>query len=129
MVQKFKDSIEELLRQVDANASTAKNIDPETRKKITFVTESELFKYKRKLYKYADNNMGDGFSQFFDDSTRRAILAEVKKDLVRKNREKILQMLSRAHQDGAVAEVLDDNEQMLKLLEDSVQLLRADPRE
>ena len=62
--------------------------------------------------------MGDGFSQFFDDSTRRAILAEVKKDLVRKNREKILQMLSRAHQDDA-AEVLDDNEQMLKLLEDT----------
>ena len=46
----FKKSIERMIRQVDANASTQKNMDADTRKQITMNTEDQLYKFKRKIY-------------------------------------------------------------------------------
>ena len=52
--------------------------NPETCQNITYATEDELYKHKRKLYPKATNNSGDGYSQFFDDATKLAILKKIK---------------------------------------------------
>jgi len=36
--------------------------DPITYRSIMYITESELYKYKRKLYPKSVNNMGEGYS-------------------------------------------------------------------
>jgi len=36
--------------------------NPEGRKKITYTTEDELYKHKKKLYPQTTNNCGEGYS-------------------------------------------------------------------
>lgn len=58
--------------------------DPKNYKKIIYITEAELYKHKRKLYPKSLNNMGHGYSQFFDDKIRIAILRQVKEIILRR---------------------------------------------
>ena len=76
LVHKILERLEGCL-QVDAMNMISIR-DPSIYKKITFIVEAELYKHKRKLYPKSVNNMGDGYSQFFEDKTRICILKQVK---------------------------------------------------
>jgi hypothetical protein len=67
-----------------------KNRDPDSRKQLIYSCEDELYKYKKKLFPKSQNNMGEGFSTFFDENTRVAILKEVKKEMHRRKKLQIL---------------------------------------
>ena len=80
------------------------------------ITESELFKHKKKLYPTSLDNLGDGYSQFFDAKTRISILREVKGILLRRK--------------GLSGDkLLDDSEMMLRILDKSIFLLKINLRE
>lgn len=84
---------------------------PDELQKIVLNTEAQLYKHKRRLYPQCINNMGDGYSQFFDESTRNSILKKVKQEL------------TKAVGVGQASAVYD-NEEILIVLEESVKLMK-----
>ena len=89
--------------------------DPHNFKKIMLITEAELYKHKKKLYPKSIDNLGDGYSQFFDTKTRISILREVKGIILRRK--------------GLSGDkLLDDNEMMLHILDKSIELLKINLR-
>ena len=86
--------------------------DPELFRQITFGTEAELYKLKHKIYPKSGNNLGEGYSQFQEDSTRMVVLKKVK-ELIKK----------KAGLSGAG--LMDRNERLLRALDDSVNLLKV----
>jgi len=55
--------------------------DPNLFKNITYCVETELYQYKRKLFPKSEDNLGDGFSTFYDNTMRMNILAKIKEIL------------------------------------------------
>lgn len=89
--------------------------DPYTFKKIMLITESELYKHKKKLYPKSLDNLGDGYSQFLDPKTRIAILKEVRDMILRRK--------------GLSGDkLLSDSEMMLLILDKSIELLKINLR-
>lgn len=87
--------------------------DPDYYKKIMLFTEAELFKHKQKLHKNTQNNLGEGFSQFVDESTRTSILKQV---------QQILMMRRGLRGDS----LLDAREKMLEILDKCIRHLKID---
>ena len=86
--------------------------DPYIYKKIIYIVEGELYKHKRKLYPKSINNLGEGYSQFFEDKTRVSILKQVKDILLTKkgiSGDKLMGYSER------LLEILDDSIKHLKM--------------
>jgi len=75
-------------------------------------TEAELFKLKHKVYPRSGTNLGEGYSQFHEDSTRLSILKRVK-ELIKR----------RAGLSGAG--LLERSERLLRVLDNSIKLLKV----
>ena len=55
--------------------------DPNLFKTITYCVETELYRHKRKLFPDTEDNLGDGYSTFYDNQMRMNILAKIKEIL------------------------------------------------
>lgn len=90
--------------------------DPYDYKKIIYIVEGELYKHKRKLYPKSINNLGEGYSQFFEDKTRISILKQVK-DII----------LSKKGLSGE--RLMDSSERLLEIIDDSIKHLKRNYKE
>jgi hypothetical protein len=95
-------------------------------------TEDQLHKFKSKIYRESGKPGGqqvivEGFSLFFDEGTRQAIKGQVQREMLRQKKEK---MARKGHTvDNKKFEVLDDNQIMLRLLDQSEALIKSNKRE
>lgn len=106
-------------------------MDAHEKKVQTMNTEDQLYKFKSKLYRETGANgkqtIIEGFSLFFDEATRVAIKEQVKKEMIR---QKKIKLAKKGHNvDSQKLQILDDNQMMLKILEESVQLMKKDENE
>lgn len=83
--------------------------DPQKFMKILYYTEAELFKHKMKMYPKCNNNLGEGYSQYFDEETRLGILSRVKKQC-----HKILGVHATQYDFDQALDIISKSEKLLK---------------
>ena len=78
--------------------------------KILYLTEAELFKQKKKLHPQCINNMGDGYSQYMDESTRMEILKKVKAQC-----QKVLGVHASSYDTDKALELIEEADRLLQI--------------